>query len=188
LVSPDKKITGIYNNLHLVPFGEYVPLKFILGFVNKLVAPVGDFSAGTGYNTLQLPQGSFGVAICFEGIFPQLVRQFFDRGGQYLVNITNDAWFGKSSAPLQHFSILALRAVENRAYIVRAANTGISGFIDPLGRILGSTSIFVTDFLVQTIHLGGAKSFYSEYGDIFSWLCIIVAGGWLLKAGLHHNS
>jgi apolipoprotein N-acyltransferase len=183
LISPRKKIAGVYHKIHLVPFGEYVPLKHILSFAGKLVAQVGDFSSGGKYTILQLPQGKLGVVICYEIIFPQLVRRFFDRGAQFLVNITNDAWFGQTSAPLQHFSMLSLRAVENRSYIVRAANTGISGFVDPVGRIQRSTPIFVADYLVDTIHLGKTKSFYAEYGDIFSWLCIIVAGGWLFKAG-----
>ncbi len=181
LVSPEKKLAGVYHKLHLVPFGEYVPLKGVLSFAGKLVAQVGDFSSGSEHTILELPQGKLGVVICFEVIFPQVVRRFFDRGAQFLVNITNDAWFGKTSASLQHFSILTLRAVENRSFVVRAANTGISGFIDPLGRIRSSTSIFVADYLVDTINLGRGKTFYAEYGDIFSWLCIIVTGGWLLK-------
>lgn len=184
LLSPEKGLAGIYHKLHLVPFGEYVPLKSILSFAGKLVAQVGDFSSGSEHTILELPQGKLGVVICFEVIFPQVVRRFFDQGAQFLVNITNDAWFGKTSAPLQHFSMLTLRAVENRSYVVRAANTGISGFIDPLGRIKSATSIFVTDYLVDTIRLGSGKTFYAEYGDIFSWLCIIVTGGWFVKAGL----
>ncbi len=187
LISPESKIAGIYHKLHLVPFGEYVPLKSILGFAGKLVAQVGDFSSGTEHTILQIPEAKLGVVICFEVIFPQVVRKFFDRGANVLVNITNDAWFGRSSAPFQHFSMLALRAVENRTYIVRAANTGISGFVDPVGRIMSSTSLFVADYLMDSIGLSRGKTFYADYGDIFSWLCIIVAGGCLLKAGLKHQ-
>ncbi len=187
LISPEEKIAGIYHKLHLVPFGEYVPFKSMLGFAGKLVAQAGDFSAGSEYSILQIPKGKLGVVICFEAIFPQVVRKFFDRGARILVNITNDAWFGRTSAPFQHFSMLTLRAVENRSYVVRAANTGISGFIDPLGRIMSSTSIFVADYLVDRVALCKGKTFYADYGDIFSWWCIIVTAGCLLKAGLKHQ-
>ncbi len=181
LVSASKSVAVRYHKIHLVPFGEYIPLKSILGFAGKLVAQVGDFSSGEEYKILQIPQGKFGVGICFEVIFPQLVRKFFDRGAQFLVNITNDAWFGDTSAPLQHFSMLVLRAVENHTYVVRAANTGISGFIDPTGQIMSASHIFVEDYLIGNIRLIKNKTFYAEYGDVFSWLCIIIYGLWIFR-------
>jgi apolipoprotein N-acyltransferase len=113
--------------------------------------------------------------ICFEVIFPDLVRQFVDRGADYMVTITNDAWFGRTSAPYQHFGMVVFRAVENRVYFARAANTGISGIIDPFGRILRMSDIFTEDALAGEIRTGGPRTFYTAYGDLFAYACVILA-------------
>jgi apolipoprotein N-acyltransferase len=121
------------------------------------------------------PGGRFGLVICFEVIFPDLVRQFVDQGADYMVTITNDAWFGDSSAPYQHFAMVVFRAVENRIAFARAANTGISGFIDAEGHILRTTEIFVDGALSGEIHTGGSRTFYTTYGDLFAYGCGILA-------------
>ena len=137
LLSPEKLLVGRYDKRHLVPFGEYIPLKSVLFFLEKLVVGIGDFKPGEGPMTLQLsdssesPPLSFGVPICFEIIFPDLVRRMAKEGANFLVTLTNDAWFGDSSAPYQHFSMAVFRAVENHRAVARAANTGISGLIGP---------------------------------------------------------
>jgi len=127
-----------------------------------------------------VPAGSgptFGVAICFEVIFPDLVRRMAQEGANFLVTITNDAWFGDSAAPYQHFGMVVFRAVENHLGFARAANTGISGFIGPDGRILSRTSIFSEAAITGLLPLrSSSPTFYTEFGDVFSWGCVIIAG------------
>ena len=110
-----------------------------------------------------------------EIIFPGLVRKFFTDEGDFLVNITNDAWFGRTTGPYQHFSMAVFRAIENRKPVIRAANTGISGFIDSRGRIITKTELFQQDSITRTIKTTETKSFYTEYGDLFSYLCFILS-------------
>jgi apolipoprotein N-acyltransferase len=175
LVSADGQILDRYDKIHLVPFGEYIPLRTILKFLDKLVVGIGDFLPGNAPEVMQGPGGRFGVVICFEVIFPDLVRRFVDLGADYMVTITNDAWFGRSSAPYQHFSMVVFRAVENRVYFARAANTGISGFIDPFGRVLQKSGIFTEEAVTGEIRTGGPRTFYTAYGDLFAQACVILA-------------
>ncbi len=175
LFSPDSRPLGRYDKIHLVPYGEYVPLRRFFPFINKIVEGIGDFSPGKYPTVLKFPKGNFGVLICYEIIFPSLVRRFVNNGAQFLVNITNDAWFGKTSAPYQHLSMATIRAVETRRWILRCANTGISAFIDPLGRIVQKSGLFTEEILNGKIHLLKIDTFYSRFGDIFAWICIGVS-------------
>jgi len=175
LISGDGMVLDRYDKLHLVPFGEYIPLKDILSFLDKLVVGVGDFVPGTGPSVMTGPGGRFGTVICFEVIFPDLVRRFVEQGADYMVTITNDAWFDRSSAPYQHFGMVVLRAVENRVPFARAANTGISGFIDAEGHILRMTDIFVEGVMNGEVRTGGPRTFYTAYGDLFAYGCAILA-------------
>jgi apolipoprotein N-acyltransferase len=172
LISPEGKVAGRYDKIHLVPFGEYAPLAGLLGFTRDIIGAMGDFAAGEEIKNLSIPQGKFGVLICYEVIFPDLTRRFVDRGARFLVNITNDAWFGHTAAPYQHISMAALRAVENRVPLARAANTGISGFIHPSGRILQASGIFTKATLFDNIYLQDRWSFYTQFGDLFTYLCL----------------
>jgi len=172
LISPGGEIVGKYDKIHLVPFGEYVPLKDLLFFMGSLGEGIGDFKSGKEATLLSLPQARFGVVICFEIIFPDLCRQFVRRGADFLVTLTNDAWFRRTSAPYQHMAIATFRAVENRVFIARAANTGISGFIDPKGKIMNHGGIFTEDALNGTIRRMNEKTFYTLYGDVFAWVCV----------------
>jgi apolipoprotein N-acyltransferase len=186
LLSPDGSLLGRYDKQHLVPFGEYIPLKSsLLFFLDKLVEGIGDFQAGPGPTILSfLPKASgaaseshpvkFGVLICYEVIFPDLVRRMAASGAEFLVTITNDAWFGESSAPSQHFSMVVFRSVENHLAFARAANTGISGFIDPFGRILEASPIFTQMAMESTIPVRQPHTFYSRYGDVFAYGCMII--------------
>jgi len=167
------KKTYIYDKIHLVPFGEYVPLQKILFFVNKLVAGIGDYSHGDSYFKAETSYGEFATLICYEIIFPGLVRKFYTKGGDFIVNITNDAWFGKTTGPYQHFSMAVFRAVENRKTVIRAANTGISGFIDSNGRIISKTDLFQRLVLTDDITSDTTRSFYTKYGDLFSYIWIV---------------
>jgi apolipoprotein N-acyltransferase len=183
LLSGDGRIDGEYHKIHLVPFGEYVPLKKVLFFVDKMVQAIGDFKSGSEYTVMTLPYGTTDqrretklcTVICYEIIFPNLVRQFVDRGAAIVTTITNDAWFGKTAAPYQHFSMAVFRAVENRVPIARAANTGISGFIDSRGRILETSGIFTEAQLTHKLAPGTERSFYTAYGDLFSYACVLVS-------------
>jgi apolipoprotein N-acyltransferase len=135
-------VAGRYDKEHLVPFGEYVPLKKLLFFLGPLVEATADFSPGTDLRPIPCQNTRLGVLICFESIFPDLARRLTSAGAGLLVNLTNDAWYGRSSAPWQHLSMAVFRAVENRRSLARAANTGISGFIDPLGRMRRLSPLF----------------------------------------------
>jgi apolipoprotein N-acyltransferase len=170
LASPAKEIIGEYDKIHLVPYGEYVPLGEILP-LGSLGEGIGNFKSGKVIYNFSLPQGKFGVLICFEIIFPDLCRRFVKSGANFLVTITNDAWFGRTSAPHQHFTIAVFRAVENRVFIARAANTGITGFIDPRGKIIKKGAIFAEEAMSETIRLSEKKTFYTLYGDVFAWVC-----------------
>jgi apolipoprotein N-acyltransferase len=165
LISPQGKPQGKYDKVHLVPFGEYVPLKRFLPFIDKLVAQVGDFKPGRQGDTLGWDGCRAGLLICYESIFPELARAAVRNGADLLVNITNDAWFGRTSAASQNFSMAVFRAAENRRYLARAANTGISGFIDANGRILEATDLFKDAVTTQTVALLKLQSFYTRWGD-----------------------
>ena len=172
LVSPSGGLVGRYDKIHLVPFGEYIPLQEILFFVGSSFGEgIGNFKSGKELINLAMPKAKFGVLICFEIIFPDLCRKFVKNGANFLVTITNDAWFGKTSAPYQHLAIATFRAVENRVFIPRAANTGISAIIDPKGKILKQGNIFTEEAINGTIRLSNMTTFYTLYGDVFAWIC-----------------
>jgi len=181
LVSPDMQVKGRYDKVHLVPFGEYVPLQKWLPFIEKIVQQVGDFSTGKKGDTLSMNGLRLGVLICYEGIFPDLAGAAVRNGAGLLVNITNDAWYGLSSAPYQHFSMAVFRAVENHRALIRSANTGISGFIDPAGRIMGQTPLFEDATLTRSLPVLDIQTIYTRFGDWFAGSCT-VAGFLLLLA------
>lgn len=177
LISPEGKETGRYDKIHMVPFGEYLPFPFSLlySFLGKVIGAVGDFTPGEKSYVFLIPQGGFGVLICYEIIFPELSRRLALDGANLLVTITNDAWFGRTSAPYQHLSMATFRAVENRRFIARAANTGISGFVDITGKIMLTTDIFKPAYLSGEVGLEKYLTFYTYYGDVFSWACLLVS-------------
>lgn len=186
LLTPDGELLGRYDKHHLVPFGEYIPLKSsLLFFLDKLVEGIGDFEAGPGSTVLAFTPRTtedrtlhrpvkFGVAICYEVIFPDLVRRFAANGAEFLVTITNDGWFGASSAPAQHFAMVVFRSVENHLAFARSANTGISGFIDPFGRIVQASPLFTEEALEASITAWQPGTFYTRYGDVFAYACVII--------------
>ena len=175
IVASRKEISGTYDKAHLVPFGEYVPLKKWLPFLGKLVAQVGDFSAGKKGATLEWGGHRIGMLICYELIFPYLSRENTRNGANLLVNITNDAWYGRTSAPYQHFSMAVFRAVENRRAMARSANTGISGFVDPTGKIIAASPIFEKAALTAQIPLMNISTIYTRFGDWFSLICVVIS-------------
>ncbi|OGP23822.1 MAG: apolipoprotein N-acyltransferase [Deltaproteobacteria bacterium GWC2_56_8] len=183
LLSPKGESIGKYDKVHLVPFGEYVPLKKFLPFVKKLTAGIGDFSVGPGPVPIDFEGGSIGTLVCFESIFPELSAGSVRNGATLLVNITNDAWFGTTSAPYQHFQMSIFRAVENKVFVLRSANTGISGVIDPVGRVRQKTGLFKRDIIVDTIGLKRSlPTFYTERGDVFAFGCLGMAALFIISA------
>ncbi|MBN1472815.1 MAG: apolipoprotein N-acyltransferase [Syntrophaceae bacterium] len=174
LISPEGNIKGKYDKVHLVPFGEYVPLRKFLPFMSKIVVGIGDFEAGTGFYPLKMDEDKFGVMICYEGIFPEVGYRYKQTGVGFLVNITNDAWYGRTSAPYQHLSMVVFRSVENRLYVARAANTGISAIIDATGKISSNTKLFERTVLDGNVKIMNINTFYSKYGDIFTYICLVV--------------
>jgi apolipoprotein N-acyltransferase len=178
---------GTYDKTHLVPFGEYVPFQNLLFFIEKLTAEAGNFSRGKpAFRPLAFKDHHTGVLICFEILFPDISRRFVGNGADLLTTVTNDAWFGHTSAAAQHFDIAVLRAVENRRSVARAANTGISGFIDPAGRVFDTTGLFTDAVIVRSMPALTGISFYTRHGDLFTCICVIALGmGFVVKIRQH---
>ncbi|MCX7910641.1 MAG: apolipoprotein N-acyltransferase [Endomicrobia bacterium] len=172
----DKKdivVDEIYDKIHLVPFGEYVPFRNILGKFIKTVNELGEFSSGKEYKVFYIDGIKFSSLICYESIFPELTRRFTLEGAEFLVNITNDAWFLKTSAPYQHFIFNIFRAVENRCFLLRAANTGISSIIYPTGEVIKATELFKTTNIVYSFNIYNEKTFYVKYGGLL-WVIYFI--------------
>ena len=172
LISPEGAVSGRYDKVHLVPFGEYVPLRNILFFIDQLVEGAGDFTPGGEITPFSVGDKKIGTLICYEGIFPEISREYCLKGAELLVNITNDAWYGDTSAPYQHLTMAAFRAIENRTYMIRAANTGISAIVDPTGEILSRTNLFERTALNGSVKFTRQNTFYSRYGNVFACSCI----------------
>ena len=142
LVMPDGSYKQEYSKIQLVPFAEYIPLQDNFIFIRRLSFGGSHFESGDKYTVFKFNDAKFSVLICYESAFGWLGRRFRDKGAQFLVNITNDAWFGNTSAPYQNLSMAVLRAVETKRYVIRAANTGISGFISPTGSVYTKSNLF----------------------------------------------
>jgi apolipoprotein N-acyltransferase len=175
LVRADGTTGGAYRKMHLVPFGEYVPAKRVFFFAAPLVEAVSDFSAGETATLLPVDHHKISTAICYEVVYPNLVRQFVTAGSELLTTITNDAWFGSTSAPYQHFEQASMRAIEEGRYLVRSANTGISGIVDPYGRVLEKTAIFQPAVLVGDARFLNVSTFYARHGDILAYASVVVS-------------
>lgn len=187
LFAEDGRLKERYSKSHLVPFGEYVPLKRFLPFLAPLVESVGDFSPGRIERTLPCQDARIGVLICFESVFPDISRKWVDAGANVLANLTNDAWYGRSSAPHHSLVMTVLRAVETRRSLVRSANTGFSGFIDPLGRIQSFSPLFTIWAETADVSLMEEKTWFVRVGYLFPLLCsvmvMLVLGGSILRSG-----
>jgi apolipoprotein N-acyltransferase len=174
-LSPDLSMTQ-YFKMHLVPFGEYTPYKKIFSFIENVTHAIGNVTAGQHHVLHSFEGIKFGTAICYEIIFPNLVRKFVKRGAEFLVTITNDGWYGKSPAPYQHFLIAVFRAVENRRFLLRAATTGISGFVDPYGRVLSRSELMTQTYLTGKVTPAEKLSFYTRSGDVLPILGLTLTG------------
>jgi len=177
LVAPSGEAMGRYDKVHLVPFGEFVPWPF--GFANKISTEIGDFKPGDKVVVLPVGDHRIGTFICYESVFPNFVRQFATNGAELLINISNDSWFDKSAARQQHLKIVRMRAAENRRWVLRSTNDGITGTIDPAGRLLGTLPEYVESASRTGFSYVKETTFYTRHGDWFAMLCAIGSAGML---------
>jgi apolipoprotein N-acyltransferase len=175
VLAPSGEPVGRYDKIHLVPFGEFVPKYF--GFINKITPEAGNFQPGASLKAFRTAEGVFGLFICYEAAFPHFVRRFAAAGAQVLVNISNDGYFGRTAAREQHLKIARMRAAENRRWLLRATNDGITAAIDPAGRITDRLPPFHEAALRTHFSWVQEQTLYTRSGDWFAWLC---AGGGLL--------
>jgi apolipoprotein N-acyltransferase len=174
LMDGSGEIRGSYRKMQLVPFGEYIPVRWLLFFAQPLVEGFSDFSAGQQLTLLPLGGHRLSVAVCYEAVFPWLSRKAVRQGSQLLATITNDAWYGTSAAPYQHFQQARVRAVETGRYLVRAANTGISAVVDPYGRVQVQSPLFQTGTWTGDVRWLDGTTPYVRIGDAVAWACMLV--------------
>lgn len=184
-VRRDGTLAGHYDKMHLVPFGEYVPFKRMFFFAGNLLAEVGTFAPGRERAVFAADGHRYGTFICYESIFADEVRQFVLGGAEVLVNISNDGWYGDSSAPWQHLNMVRMRAIENHRWVLRSTNTGVTGSIDPLGRVVAAAPRHVRTAIEAPFAYEHDVTFYARHGDMFAYLCAAVTTvvlGWSLWA------
>ncbi len=180
IIGADGERVGRYDKIHLVPFGEYIPFQNLLTFAHKLTGRVGLFTRGTERNAFLLPTQSgssnrYGVFICYEAVFADEVRQFARHGAEVFVNISDDGWYGDTSAPWQHLNMSRMRAIENRRWLLRDTNSGVTAAIDPYGRVRQSIPRHQTDALPAEFAFRDDITFYTAHGDVFAWLCALIS-------------
>jgi apolipoprotein N-acyltransferase len=191
LLDPNGQRQFTYDKIHLVPFGEYVPLRKYLFFAHSLIDSIGDFTPGREYSVGTLDGGRFSVFICYEAIFSSEIRRFAKNGAQLLINISNDGWFGRSSAPPQHVMMARVRAVENHRWLLRCTNTGFTVDVDPYGRIVAHLPRFTRGQLDAPYAFRSDETLYTRFGAWLAWLSLIAAIALLilgLKRQTHPNS
>ncbi|HEX5433310.1 MAG TPA: apolipoprotein N-acyltransferase [Candidatus Angelobacter sp.] len=175
IVGPRGRFLGHYDKIHLVPFGEYVPMQQYLFFAKKLTREVGDFARGTERKVFDIDGTRIGVFICYESIFPDEVRQFTANGARVLVNISNDGWYGETGAPFQHLEMARMRAIENHRWVLIATNNGVTASIDPYGRIVKRLPRNVRSAMLAPFSPQIETTFYVRYGDVFAWTCVVIS-------------
>ncbi|MGO8757906.1 MAG: apolipoprotein N-acyltransferase [Terracidiphilus sp.] len=188
VIAPDGTRVGRYDKIHLVPFGEYIPFQQWLTFAHKLTGRVSSFTRGTSRSAFLLDTQTggrhrYGVFICYESVFADEVRHFAANGAEVLVNVSDDGWYGDTSAPWQHLNMARMRAIENRRWLLRDTNNGVTAVIDPEGRVRQSIPRHQTDALPAEYGFRSDVTFYTVHGDLFAWLCAILSLGvigWIL--------
>lgn len=182
LVSAEGEPGVKYDKIHLVPFGEVIPFETVFPFLKRVNFGEADFAPGRDRVVFEVDEGRFSALVCFESIFPRLARQFATAGSELFVNITNDVWYGRSGMPFQHASMAVMRCIENRRSLARSANSGVSLFADPYGRVIEETPIFESAVIVADLPLVAGTTFYSRRGDVFVWIVCALAGAMVLAA------
>jgi len=187
LIDPGGHRVFNYDKMNLVPFGEYVPWRRWLTFVNTITAEIGDFQRGREYSVGHLPGGSFSVFICYEAVLPDQIRQFARHGARLFINLSNDGWFGHTAALEQHLAQARVRAVENRRWILRATNTGLTASIGPYGRIVAMLEPDRRAALIAPYAFREDVTFYTRWGDWLAWLAIAVSLWFLIYSFAPHE-
>jgi apolipoprotein N-acyltransferase len=177
VVGADGARVGRYDKIHLVPFGEYIPFQRLLTFAHKLTGRVSSFTRGSEHKVFRLNGHSYGVFICYESVFADEVREFAQMGAEVLVNISDDGWYGDTSAPWQHLNMARMRAIENRRWLLRDTNNGVTAAIDPYGRVRQSIPRHAIDALPAGYGFRSDVTFYTAHGDVFGWLCVLLSLG-----------
>jgi apolipoprotein N-acyltransferase len=172
LVLPNGTIAAQYAKIHLVPFGERIPFQEVFPFLGRIDLGQAEWTPGDAYTVFSARGSGFSTLICFESIFPELARRFAAEGAQFLVNITNDEWFGPTAAPWQHSDMAILRCVELGMGMARCANTGVSMFVDSYGRVTGETGLFREATLTGKVQLADGPTLYAQWGDGLVFLCV----------------
>ena len=180
MFSPNGDWRARYDKVHLVPFGEYLPFPSLFFFAGGLTKEVGQFAHGTSLQPLNAGGKQLGTFICYESIFPDEVRQSAAQGAQAFVNISNDGWYGDSGAYAQHLNQTRMRAIENDRWLLSATDTGVTGSIDPWGRVAARIPRKERQTLVAPYALISATTFYSRHGDWFAYACAIISLGALI--------
>ena len=174
---PDGTFAGRYDKMHLVPFGEYVPYKQLFFFAGSLLAEVGTFEPGLKRSVFSSGGHTYGTFICYESIFGDEIREFSKMGADVLINISNDGWYGDTSAPWQHLNMVRMRAIESHRWVLRATNTGITSVIDPDGRVFLSTPRHVRTAIRVPFGYEHDVTFYVRHGDWLPWSCAVLTVG-----------
>lgn len=175
VVDPSGNVVGRYDKIHLVPFGEYVPFKSLLFFAKKLTREVGHFARGAERKVFSIDGVKMSAVICYESIFPDEVREFAANGAQVFVNISDDGWYGETSAPFQHLQMARMRAIENHRWILLSTNNGVTASIDPNGRVVKEARRNIRTTLIAPFSPQTDTTFYTRYGDIFAWTCVVIS-------------
>lgn len=187
LISQEGKPAGTYDQIHLVPFGEYIPLKQFLSFIDTISKDAGEYHPGQDIRIIRIGGRPANAIICFEAVFPGLARRFTLNGSELMINIVNDGWYGNTAAPYQHVQIARFRAIENRRYFLRAANTGISAVIEPNGAITAATGILKEAVCEAKFDFINYQTIYTRYGNVFIYLCAIISCGFLTFSAFKNN-
>jgi apolipoprotein N-acyltransferase len=174
MLAPAGTTAAVYRKMYLVPFGEYVPFHQLLFFVGPLVEAVSAFSPGMRVTMMPVQGHMVSTAICYEVVYPHLIREGVLAGSELLTTITNDAWYGESSAPHQHWELAMMRAIEQGRYLARAANTGISGIVDPYGRVVAKSALFETTTVMGEVRALQSRTLYARIGDLAAQLAVLL--------------
>ena len=173
-ITPQGEFAGRYDKMHLVPFGEYVPFKQLFFFAKSLLTEVGTFDPGAQRTVFTTGGHTYGIFICYESIFADEIRQFAQQGAEVLVNISDDGWYGDTSAPWQHLNMVRMRAIENHRWILRATNTGVTAAINPFGRVTAAAPRHIRTSIQRPLRLRERPHLLHRHGDLFAYLCALV--------------
>jgi len=174
-ITSDGTFAGRYDKMHLVPFGEYTPYKRLFFFAGSLLQDVGLFEPGTQRIAFKTGGHTYGAFICYESIFGDEIRQFENMGADVLVNISDDGWYGDTSAAWEHLNMVRMRAIENHRWVLRATNTGVTASIDPYGRVVLAAPRHIMTSLRVGFDYEHDVTFYAAHGDLFAYFCALIA-------------